>query len=328
MTTSDAGAPVPLDRGVCVVSIDTELAWGEAHRRDGTEGRHDLAGEREVIDRLLELFARLDMSATWAVVGHLFLDSCHDEGRGPHPELVTPDYDWLDGDWMAIDPATGVDDDPDWYGSDIVDAILACRVPQEVGSHSFSHVIVDDPACTPEVFGSELAACRVAAGRRDVALRSFVFPRNGISQVERLAEHGFRCYRGGRPAPPFAGRPAWQRRALGLADKLRPLGGSAVLPATGPGGVWNVPQTYLFAPAPGSRLPVGLWARRPVARLRQAARHRGVFHLWFHPYNVTADPARALAALDRVCTAAARLRDRGEIDILTMGQLAARLDAT
>ena len=63
-----------------------------------------------------------------------------------------------------------------------------------------------------------------------------------------------------------------------------------------------------------------------MARLRQAARHRSLFHLWFHPYNVTADPERAFAALDRICAAAARLRDAGDLDILTMGDLAARLD--
>jgi len=326
VSTSNRGSPVALTRGACVVSIDTELAWGEMHRRDGTQGRHHFAAERDVIDRLLALFARYDMAATWAVVGHLFLDACHDDGRGPHPELVTPDYAWLDDEWLAVDPASDLADDPYWYGRDIVDAILACPVPQEVGSHSFSHVIVDDPACTPEVFESELAAAGAVAAQRDVALRSFVYPRNQIAQVARLADHGYRCYRGGRPAPPFAGRPAWQRRALGLADKVRPLAGTAVLPAPAEGGVWNVPQTYLFAPAARSRLPAGLWARRPVARLRQAARNRSLFHLWFHPYNVTADPDRALAALDRICAAAARLRDDDDLDILTMGDLAARLD--
>jgi len=322
-----AGSPAPLARGACVLSIDTELAWGEMHRRDGTEGRHRFAAEREVIDRLLDLLAGYDIAATWAVVGHLFLDACRDDGRGLHPELVTPDYAWLDDDWLAVDPATSLADDPYWYGRDIVDAILACPMPQEVASHSFSHVIVDDAACTPEVFHSELSAATAVAAERQVSLRSFVYPRNKIAQVARLGEHGFRCYRGGRPAPPFAGRPGWQRRALGLADKVRPLAGSAVHPAPGDGGVWNVPQTYLFAPSAASRVPVALWARRPVARLRQAARHRSLFHLWFHPYNVTAAPDRAFAALDRICVAAARLRDADELDILTMGDLASRLDA-
>ena len=326
---TDAGTPVPLERGAFVVSIDTELAWGEAHRRDGTEGSHHFDAERQVIDAILDLFARHGIAATWAIVGHLFLDACHDDGRGPHPGLVTPDYDWLDEGWLAVDPCSTLADAPHWYGRDIVDAVLGCAVPQEVGSHSFSHVIVDDPACTPDVFASELAAAAGVAAERDVELRSFVYPRNKIGQIERLAEHGYRCYRGGRTSVPFAGRPGWQRRGLALVDKVRPLSGSATRPARHPSGVWNVPQTYLFAPATagGTWLPPAVWARRPRARLRQAARDRSLFHLWFHPYNVTAQPERALAALDVVCREAARLRDQGRIDVLTMGDLAARLDA-
>ncbi len=178
------------------------------------------------------------------------------------------------------------------------------------------------------MFASELAAATKVAAERQVELRSFVYPRNAIGQVERLAEHGFRSYRGGRPAPPFAGRPPWQQRGLGAIDKVRPLAGSAVLPQRHASGVWNVPQTYLFAPSTsGRRLPPALWARRPVARLRQAARQRSLFHLWFHPYNVTADPERSLDALERICRAAAQLRDADDLDVVTMGDSARRLDA-
>jgi hypothetical protein len=99
-----------------------------------------------------------------------------------------------------------------------------------------------------------------------------------------------------------------------------------VRPVWDEAGLWNIPQTYLFAPATARRrLPPALWARRPVGRLRQAARERSLFHLWFHPYNVTAAPDRSIAALDRICAAAAGLRDRGRLDTLTMAQLAARL---
>jgi peptidoglycan/xylan/chitin deacetylase (PgdA/CDA1 family) len=322
-----SGTPVELPRGAFVMSIDTELAWGEAHRRDGTQGRHRLDAEREVIDAMLDLFARYDIAATWAIVGHLFLDACGDDGGGAHPELVPPDYPWLDEPWLAVDPCSTLAEAPHWYGRDIVDAILACPVAQEIGSHSFSHVIVDDPACTREVFASELAAAARVAAERRVDLRSFVYPRNSIDQIERLVEHGYRCYRGGRTSAPFAGRPAWQRRGLAVVDKVRPLRGSATRPARHASGIWNVPQTYLFAPAGGSRMPPTVWARRPVARLRQAARDRSLFHLWFHPYNVTADPERALPALEAICRAADRLRDAGDLDVLTMGALAARLDA-
>jgi hypothetical protein len=62
--------------------------------------------------------------------------------------------------------------------------------------------------------------------------------------------------------------------------------------------------------------------------MRLAARERSLFHLWFHPYNVTAAPARARRALEAICKEAARLREAGRLDVLTMGALADRLDAT
>jgi peptidoglycan/xylan/chitin deacetylase (PgdA/CDA1 family) len=314
-----------LARGTCVVSIDTELAWGAAHRRDGSAPAHRYELEREVIGRLLDLFARYEISATWAVVGHLFLDRCardHEGGR-PHPELRRPTYDWLDGDWLDIDPCADAETAPYFYAPDVVDRIAACPVPQEIGSHSFTHAIADDSGCSPEVFASELAACHKAAATRGIELRSFVYPRNAIAHRDTLHEAGFTSYRGGRPSAPFAGRPSWQRRALRAIDTVRPLAGSTVQPEVDASGLVNVAQTYYFAPTTRSRqLPPAVWARFPVARLRQAARQRSLFHLWFHPYDVTAAPDRALDILERICRAIDRERSRGRLDVRTMSQVA------
>jgi hypothetical protein len=115
---------------------------------------------------------------------------------------------------------------------------------------------------------------------------------------------------------------------LQLVDRFRPLAGSAVHPARHASGVWDLPQTFLFAPAThAARVPISLWTRRPIARLRLAARERSLFHLWFHPYNVTADPPRALAGLESLCHEISRLRDSGALDVLSMGTLADRLEA-
>jgi peptidoglycan/xylan/chitin deacetylase (PgdA/CDA1 family) len=297
-----------MNRGVAVVSIDTELAWGEAHRRDPAESppAHDYDAERRVIDRLLEILDRHEMPATWAVVGHLFLGGC-DPARGrPHAEIVRPEFAWLDGDWFDIDPCSCLADAPWYYGPDIIERIRASTVAHEIGCHSFAHVMAGDPGCSAEAFRSDLAACAAGANGHGLTLRSFVYPRNSIGHVEELAAAGYRSYRG----------------------SPRRRDGSAVLPDRHDDGVWNIPQTYLFAPATHmARLPIGLWARAPIRRMRQAARRRSLFHLWFHPYNITADPARALDGFERVCAEAARLRDRDRLDVLTMGDLAERLDA-
>src|SRR5262245_21258700 len=118
-----------MKRGVAVVSIDTELAWGDSHRRDGASGR-TYDREREIVTRLLDVLTRYEIPATWAVVGHLFLDHCDAVDGRPHPDIVRPSYPWLNEDWYAIDPCTDVRKAPAYYGRDIVDAISRCSVPQ------------------------------------------------------------------------------------------------------------------------------------------------------------------------------------------------------
>jgi glycosyltransferase involved in cell wall biosynthesis/peptidoglycan/xylan/chitin deacetylase (PgdA/CDA1 family) len=291
-------------RGVAVISIDTELAWGEAHHRDGPP-RREYGDERRVIDRLLTVFERYEIPATWAVVGHLFLDRCSRDGADgrPHPEVLRPEYPWLEGDWFDVDPCADRAAAPDFYGPDIVERIKACAVAQEIGCHSFAHAMVGEPGYRSAVFESDLAACRAAADAHGIDLRSFVFPRNSVGHVEVLGTQGFTSYRG-------------------RARKR------VVRPRREASGVWNIPATYLYAPATRRRnVPIGLWALVPRMRLRQAARDRSLFHLWFHPYNITDDPERALRGIELISREAARLRERGRLDVLTMGGLAERLDA-
>jgi peptidoglycan/xylan/chitin deacetylase (PgdA/CDA1 family) len=308
------------ERGAAVVSIDTELAWGDAHRGVAPPSR-EYRAERAVIERILAVFDRYEIPATWAVVGHLLLDRCWRLDGRAHPEIIRPDYPWLDGDWFAVDPCATLRAAPTYYGRDIVEAITARSVDHEIGCHSFSHLIAE--GCSDAAFASDLEACTRAAAAEGIELRSFVYPRNAIDHIELLGRHGFVCYRGSTASGSTQPTGRWAR----LADRVRPR--SVVRPVRHPSGVWNVPQTYLLAPASRARhLPVRLWVRRPISRLRLAAREGALFHLWFHPYNVTAAPERAMRALEAICAEAARLRDAGHLDVLTMGALADRLDDT
>ena len=168
---------------------------------------------------------------------------------------MRPDFAWLDGDWFDVDPCSSLDRAPAYYARDMVEAVRASSVPQEVGCHSFAHVMAGEPGCSREAFVSDLAACQALAGGE---LRSFVYPRNSVGHVDALAAAGFTAFRGRAPVP-FAGRPAPVRAALRAADRARPLAGSAVRPARHASGVWDVPQTFLLAPATRRAwLPVGV----------------------------------------------------------------------
>ena len=83
-----------------------------------------------MIAEILDLFTRHEISATWAVVGHLLLDHCAANGGRPHPDIVRPSYSWLDGDWFDIDPCSTLAEAPAFYGRDIVAAIAGCGSPR------------------------------------------------------------------------------------------------------------------------------------------------------------------------------------------------------
>lgn len=316
------------DTGLMVISIDVELAWGRVHHGVGPGSDTLFDEERRSVAAMLDLMQRYGISATWAVVGHLFLDRCEPVSGVHHPELRRAPYSWFEGDWFADDPGTTVHRDPWWYAPDLIDVIEACPVNQEIGSHSFSHQIVGDPAYDPDIFRSELSASRDAAASVGVQLGSFVYPRNAIDHQHVLTEQGFVAYRGLTPHR-FPGRSPLQRRILAAVDSVVPLASTAVRPSM-EGALCNVSQTYLFDPDSrlARRLGARLWSKVITRRLSHAARNRSLFHVWFHSHDIAKAPDRALRALEHLFQATNRERKAGRLVNLTMGEVAQRMHAT
>ena len=72
--------------GAMTISIDVEPAW--AHRPIPRRIIDGLPLERAIVNRLVDLFARYDIRATWAIVGRWLLDTtgCQDAGLLPAVE--------------------------------------------------------------------------------------------------------------------------------------------------------------------------------------------------------------------------------------------------
>lgn len=314
-------ADSPLERAAFVVSIDVEMSWGLIHRPDRS---YDFPDEREQMCRLLDVFDRYDVPATWAFVGHLLLEECDRCDGVAHPELTRPDYEWFEGDWLAADPCSSATEDPAWYAPDLMRAVDERPAGHEIGSHSFTHLIAGDPGCSEAAFRSDLRRCRLEAERHGAPLRSFIYPRNQYGHEHVLAEEGFTSYRGPRPDE-RAGASRVERRVRGLAETVVPTRRSAVLPVA-EHGVWNLPATYLHAVGDPRRYSVKL--TQATRRLRQAVANRSLFHLWFHPHNVQHETDKWFDGLDRVLSQAASLRAEGKLDTLTMAQVAERLGPT
>lgn len=318
---------ITLDRGIFTLSLDFELIWGTVDLFGPEKFARACEVERAaVIDRLLDLMVEFEVPATWCVLGHLFLESCPKTCAGPHPEMERPHHAWHPADWYADDPRSNETDAPLFYGRSLVKKIQACAVPQEIGSHSFSHVIFGDPGCSRETAESELAAC-VRLGRElGIELRSFAFPRNRVGHLEALRQYGFSCFRG--PEPNWYESDRWPQllqRFGRLFDVLRVATPPVVLPRRCEAGLWDIPGSAMYFPMHGGRqyLPVSWRIRRAKKGLNAAARQRRIFHFWFHPTNLADATEQMFSGLREIFEHARKLRDRGELDFLPMGKIAA-----
>ncbi|MGE0132768.1 MAG: polysaccharide deacetylase [Blastocatellales bacterium] len=315
-----------LDAGVFIISLDFELIWGTLDLFGPEKFRKACELERDVvINRLLDLFVEFDVSATWLILGHLFLDSCRATNGRKHPEIVRPNHSWRSGDWFDSDPCGDAGTANIFYGRDLVDKIKSCPVPQEIGSHSFSHVIFGDEGCSRETAESEMAECVKLAGEQGIKLRSFAFPRNVVGHLDVLRDYGFTCYRG--PEPNWYeknGFPEVFRRMLRLADVLRAARPPVVMPERCESGLWNIPGSTIYFPMHGLRryIPLSLRVKRAIKGLDAAAESKRVFHLWFHPTNLADETEAMFRGLRDILRHAAELRDRGRLDILPMRSLA------
>jgi len=311
-TTSRSGA------GVFTLTLDFELLWGTRDLfGDGAFGAA-VARERElVIGRLLDLFAELRIEATWCVVGHLFLDHCKPSQGVKHPEIVPPKHAWHP-DWFALDPCSDEEHAPLYYGRSLIEKIKACSVMQEIGSHSFSHVIFGDPGCSRATAESELRACVAAAAPLGVALQSFVFPRNEPGHLDVLRDAGFTVFRG-RDAHWYTRPivPENVRRAAHLLDVVLAREPPTVVPRLTAEGLWDVPGSMIYLPAHGVRrfIPRSRRVKAAIRGLDAAVRDRRVFHLWFHPTNLADEVEMMFGGLREILEHARALADAGDLRI-------------
>jgi hypothetical protein len=187
---------------------------------------------------------------------------------------------------------------------------------------------VGDPECSRDTFESELRACKELASAGNVELKSFVFPKNKVGHTEVLAQYGFVTYRG--PHPSWFGRfPHLLWRIAHKIDAFSPITPPVVFPEKCDG-IWNIPASSYYVDRDdlwGKALPI--WMRVWKARMgmRKAIKMKGIFQLWFHPYNLTTDMEGLFRGLEQIFVEVARLRSQGRLDNLTMGELGSALEA-
>jgi peptidoglycan/xylan/chitin deacetylase (PgdA/CDA1 family) len=292
----------PFERGVVVVSIDTEQIWGYRDLLSEAQFEGRFPNAPEAHPKLLAHLSEAGISATWFVVGALAL--CDKAPRGSEASAKL------------------------WCCRTFLERLRDARPTQEIGLHGgLTHLIWTDERSNRDVVRRELSDGIQALAELRVQPRSFSYPRNQEAFHDLLPQHGIQCFRG---APPTL---AWQLgrtipgaivRAL---DELRRSTPPVGWPREVNPGFWSIPASmFLYPLQPVRTRLVGLSSRvkRFTRGLEAAARHHAIFHFCFHPENLTESP-HGFHVLDDILENLVRSRNRGDIEVLTMSDVAARV---
>ena len=307
-------------KGTFVISLDTEFSWGMFDNKNIEFIYNDEFGNkiRLIIDELLEIFNKYNISATWAIVGHLFLSKCKKIDGIKHPEIKHPNHKWFH-DWYKKDPCTNIKEDPSWYGKDVLIKIKNTEPKQDIGSHSFSHCIFSDSGCDKEVAKSELKKCIKLAKEYNINLKSFVFPRNEIDHLNILKKNDFIVFRGKTLNKNIFLSNYLQKfwRVIEDIFALTPLTGT--LQKTHEG-LYKTPSSLMWRSRRSWRrvIPIKSRVNRSIKGIDRAIENQEIFHLWSHPLNFYFDTEKMLNGFEKVIRYAYKKREEQKLNIENM----------
>ena len=219
-------------------------------------------------------------------------------------------------------PVERVGPDSLYCGADLVERVRRCPVEQEIGSHTFFHIEMDESKCAPSTAEADVAECARQARRWGVEMKSFIFPRNLVGHLDILKRYGFTCYRG--PEPQWYANKSRLVRRLGHLLEILAMKTPPSVTVSEHDGMWNIPGSMLYTPSWGSRRYLPVWMRvlRAKRGLDNAARNGEIFHLWFHPTDLAGRPKAMLDGLRQIFEYAAKLRAAGRLEVRPMQDLA------
>jgi hypothetical protein len=176
------------------------------------------------------------------------------------------------------------------------------------------------------VIKHELAEGMRALTQIAVRPRSFSFGRDEEAHHDLLPPYGIRCYRARTPVLAFRLGRTVPGAMMRIWDELRDATPPPVWPTSTRPGLWTIPSSTFLYPIGESRAHL-IPLRTRVNRFRRgvdaAIRRRGIFHYSFHPDNLAESPA-GFSLLDEMLETLTRVRQKGDIEILTMAQAAER----
>jgi peptidoglycan/xylan/chitin deacetylase (PgdA/CDA1 family) len=307
-----------------VISIDTELAWGSIYDEKILKRKHEaFLKTRTAIKEILILFEKYQISATWAIVGHLMLENCSKNNGIKHPDVLRPNYSWFKKDWFNFDPCGRDGNNSIWYGDDILKMIKECKIQQDIGSHSFSHIMFGDKGCSIACAESDIKKWVEVAEQHGLKPQSFVFPFNSEGHHNILAQYGFKIYRSKNIEGIAKIKYKNLKRIAHILDRIFAIEPSTSKVEPGKNNLLKIQGDFCYFRYKGWRKLI-MWksaVRKSKKGIDKAITKGEVFHLWFHPFELAVNVDESIKDLDEILNYASRKIYLGLLENKTMNQL-------
>lgn len=313
-----------MERGLFVISLDFELFWG-IHDAFKIENYYDNVNNVKIVmPRLLALFDKYHICATFATVGTIYHKN-FDEFSSYSYDVVNPQYEKKGLSPYEEENIQKEKQYPELHFlPEIIDQIR--KAGQEIGTHTYSHYYCDEQGANIVSFDSDIRKAVTIARENGDNVQSVVFPRNQIGNndfLKVIRKYGITIYRG-NPYDNYSG--------TSLLNRLYRFC-SAYIPITNEmvdidenDGVINIPASHFLRPFSRYRIMNILQEHRIKRSMKRAAQNKKVFHLWWHPHNFGSNIEENMMFLESLLCYYRKLNDDYGMISVSMGNAARIFD--
>lgn len=317
--------------GALVISLDFELMWG-CHDWATVEGygKRNVMHVRSVINRMLALFEKYDVHATFATVGLIFCKG-KEEALKNKPDIL-PSYinknlgAYKEGYIENIRECNSAL----YFAPDIIEKLKnASNI--EIGTHTFAHYFCAEEGQSLEEFKADLKQMSIISKNSGVKIESIVFPKNMVDEkyIQACECYDMKAYRGN--AERFFSRSQSlfdkiKNRVCRLLDAYINVGGYSSTAWTNINsscGLINVQASRFLRPYNHKlRWVEHLKLKRIKNELIYAAQNGEMYHLWWHPHNFGSNIDENMNILESILLCYSECREKYNMKSFTMGECA------
>lgn len=281
-----------------VISLDFELFWGIHDAFDINSYYDNVNNVNEVIPKLLDLFKKHNIHATFATVGAIYHQS-YEDFIVYSADAIPPKYKKLGlSPYEEVNLAKEKDYPELHFAPYLISKIRDAG--QEIGTHTYSHYYCTEAGAELDTFESDIKKAIGIAKRNGDNVKSIIFPRNQIGTEDFLSlikKYGIIAYRG-NPYDAFAGKSPLRRMYRFLSSYF-PIS-SEVAHVGYEQDVINIPASHFLRPYTNVRVLNRLQLNRIKRSMKETAKDGGIYHLWWHPHNMGGDVENNLNFLELI----------------------------